>query len=217
MKIAIFGCSWSHGIKAVDEKYSWPYALAKLKPDWNIENYAVEGTSLAFQTFLMDDVLRNNTVDKIIFQITSPGRITYFEEDYDILQHIQPITDNYKHISIENGFFRKVFAITPGHMKLSKTDSFWYPKEKYELAKKYYAHINKSIFRTEYKALIHYVLSKADFVFMHNEDVLKLNVCPVVMEEVKDQELLQSFIADDGSHFNKSGCDWQAKWIVDNL
>ena len=102
-------------------------------------------------------------------------------------------------------------------MKLSKTDSFWYPKEKYEFAKKYYTYINKSIFRTEYKALIHYVLSKADLVFMHNEDVLKLNVCPVIMEEVKDQELLQSFIADDGNHFNKSGCDWQAKWIVDKL
>lgn len=217
MKIATFGCSWTHGINAVDNKYSWPYALSKLKPNWHIENYAVEGTSLTFQTFLMDDVLRHNTFDKIIFQITSPGRVSYFEEDYDILQHAENVSQNYKHISIENGFFRKVIAFTPGHIKLSKKDSFWYPKGKYEFARSYYSLINKSIFRTEYKALVHYILSKADLVFMHNEDILKLNLCPVIMEEIKDQTLLQSFIADNGNHFNKAGCEWQANWIINKL
>ena len=217
MKVAVFGCSWSHGIKAVNDRYSWPYALSKLKPEWHIENYAVEGTSLAFQTFLMDDVLRHHSFDKIIFQITSPGRITYFEEDYDVLQHVENITSNYKHISIENGFFRKVIAVTPGHMNLPKKDSFWFPAGKYEFSKSYYSLINKSIFRTEYKALVHYILSKANVVFMHNEDILKLNLCPVVMEEVNNDELLKSFIADSGSHFNKVGCDWQANWVLDRL
>jgi hypothetical protein len=165
----------------------------------------------------MDDVLRHHSFDKIIFQITSPGRITYFEEDYDILQHTETVTENYQHISIEDGFFRKVITVTPGHMNLPKKDSFWDIKNKYEFTKDYYSFINKSIFRTEYKALVHYVLSKANVVFMHNEDILKLNLCPVVIEEVKDDKLLNSFIADNGKHFNKAGCDWQASWVLDRL
>ena len=54
MKIAVFGCSWSHGVKEIDNFYSWPYALHKLNPDWKIDNYAIGGSNLQFQTFLLN-------------------------------------------------------------------------------------------------------------------------------------------------------------------
>jgi hypothetical protein len=217
MKIATFGCSWTHGINAVDNFYSWPHALHKLNPDWKIDNYAIGGSNLQFQTFLLDDVLRHNTYDKIIFQITSPGRLTYFEEDYDFTKHLTEFEPNYKRFDIEDGFFRKVVTITPGHMKLPKTDIFWNLLGKYDFAKSYYTAVNKSIFRTEYKALVYYLKDKVDLMFMHNEDVLKLDICPVVVEEAKKENVIDSFIADNGEHFNIEGCDWQAKWLINKL
>jgi|TARA_B110000908_G_scaffold80913_1_gene96985 hypothetical protein len=218
MKIATFGCSWTHGLYEVNDFYSWPYALHKLKPDWQIDNYAVCGSSLQLQTFLLDDVLRNNTYDKIIFQITTPGRLSYFEEDYDMTTALTEYETNYKRIETEDGFFRKVVTITPGHMQLPKTNSFWRLHGKYKYARSYYGMLNKSIFRTEYKALVYYLKDKVDLMFMHNEDSLKLDICPVVMEEVKKENIaIDSFIADNGEHFNIEGCDWEAKWVLDRL
>lgn len=214
MKIATFGCSWTHGLKQLNDFYSWPYALHKLQPDWVIHNYAIGASNLQFQTFLMEDVLRNNSYDKIIFQITSPGRLTYFEEDYDFTKHLTEMETNYKRFDIEEGFFRKVVTITPGHMKLSKNNSFWKLPGKYEFAKSYYNTVNKSIFRTEYKALIYYLKDKVDLMFMHNEDILNLKVCPVIMEELSGA---RKFVADSGEHFDIEGCDQQAKWVLENL
>lgn len=217
MKIATFGCSWTHGLNSIDNFYSWPYALHLQNPDWIIHNYAIGGSNLTFQTFLMEDVLRNESYDKIIFQITSPGRLTYFEEDYDFVRHNKEIEQNFKRFDIEEGFYRKIVTITPGHMKLSRKDSFWNLKEKYNFAKNYYSLVNKSIFRTEYKALVYYIKEKADLFFMHNEDVLGLQICPVIKEEAKKENKLDQFVADNGDHFNKHGCIWQANWVKDRL
>lgn len=217
MKIATFGCSWTHGLKEVDNFYSWPYALHNLNPDWEIHNYAIGGTNLQFQTFLLDDVLRHNSYDKIIFQITSPGRLTWFEEDYDFTKNMEETEKNYRCFNIENGFYRKLVIVTPGHMKLSSKNSFWSVPGKYDFAKKYYSFINKSIFRTEYKALIYYLKDKVDLLFMHNEDILNLNICPVIKNEASKENSLSKIIADNGDHFNKDGCNWQAKWVKDRL
>jgi hypothetical protein len=214
MKIATFGCSWTHGLKQLNSFYSWPYALHKLQPEWEIHNYAIGASNLQFQTFLMEDVLRHHTYDKIIFQITSPSRLTYFEEDYDFTKHLTEMEPNYKRFDIEEGFFRKVVTITPGHMKLPKSDSFWALPGKYEFAKSYYTTVNKSIFRTEYKALVNYLKNKVDLMFMHNEDILDLNICPVIMNELPDAK---KFVADSGEHFDIEGCDQQAKWILERL
>ena len=214
MKIATFGCSWTHGLKQLNNFYSWPYALHKLQPDWEIHNYAIGASNLQFQIFLMEDVLRHHTYDKIIFQITSPSRLTYFEEDYDFTKHLTEMKPNYKRFDIEEGFFRKVVTITPGHMKLPKSDSFWNLSGKYEFAKSYYTTVNKSIFRTEYKALVNYLKNKVDLMFMHNEDILDLKICPVIMKELPSAK---KFVADSGEHFDIEGCDQQAKWVLERL
>ena len=132
-------------------------------------------------------------------------------------KHLTEFEPNYKRFDIEDGFFRKVVTITPGHMKLPKTDIFWNLLGKYDFAKSYYTAVNKSIFRTEYKALVYYLKDKVDLMFMHNEDVLKLDICPVVVEEAKKENVIDSFIADNGEHFNIEGCDWQAKWLINKL
>ena len=220
MKVATFGCSWTHGHVTVDNHYNWPNGLQEIHPEWEIYNYALAGSSLSFQVQLMDRVLKHEKYDIIIFQFTSPGRLTYFEEDYDYLKYFTRYTSTYQMFDTSSDIYRKIFAICPGHMSLSKSDSFWTTPEKYQLAKLYYTHINKSIHKIEYKALTEYVKRKTDLCFFHNEDVLKLNIHPVINEEVKKSggnELLKTFIADKGEHYNKVGAQWQANWVNNKL
>lgn len=220
MKVATFGCSWTHGIGYIDSYYNWPTGLQEIHPDWEIHNYALAGSSLSFQVQLMDTVLKHEKYDIIIFQFTSPGRLTYFEEDYDYLKHFIRFKPKYKMFDTDGDLYRKVFTITPGHMGLSKTDSFWTTPEKYKLARLYYTYVNKSIYRVEYKALTEYVKKKTNLCFFHNEDILKLNIYPIINEEVKKSggdQLLKTFIADSGEHYNKAGAQWQANWVNDKL
>ena len=220
MKVATFGCSWTHGLDEVDKHYNWPMALQEIHTDWEIHNYALAGSSISFQVQLMEKVLRHETYDIKIFQFTSPGRLTYFDEDCDYLKYFINHKTNYNMFKAGTGLYRDIFAITPGHSRLSKTDSFWTTSEKYKLAKLYFKFINKSIHGIEFKALAEYVSSRVDLCFIHNEDSLNIQKYPVIIEEVKKiggSDLLKNFIADRGEHFNKAGCQWQANWINDNL
>ena len=210
MKIATFGCSWSQGLETVDNGYCWPLAIAQANPEWEIDNFALAGSSFSFQAYLLDDVLNKNQYDKIIFQITSPFRLTYFDDQTDYGEYFK-IVDNYRYLDCSTDIYRQFICITPGHMSLNKQDSFWHYPDKYDFAKLHYKYTNKQISKIEYRALFDYVKSKTDFVLLHNEDVCGIGV-PVLMDIVGDK-----FVADEGEHFNAKGSQWVANWVLDNL
>jgi len=211
MKIATFGCSWSQGIGPVDNAYCWPKALADANPSWQVDNWALAGSSLSFQAYLMDDVCRHDSYDKIIFQITSPHRLTYFNDQLNYGKYLKQYV-NYRELDRSGDIYRNFICITPGHLNLSKKDSFWKYPDKHDFASLYYKYINKNIHRTEYKAVVEYVKNKTDFVYFHNEDVCKIGGVPVLMDIVGDK-----FVADEGQHFNKQGSQLTADWILDNI
>lgn len=211
MKLAIFGCSWSQGLSTVDECYCWPKAVAEKYPNWTIDNFSLAGSSLSFQAYLMDDVCKHDSYDKIIFQITSPQRLTYFDDRLDYGKYLKQYS-NYRELDRSGDIYRNFICITPGHLTLSKKDSFWNYPDKHKFASLYYKYLNKHVQRTEYKAVIEYVKSKVDFVYFHNEDVCKIGNVPVLMDIVGDK-----FVADEGKHFDKQGSQWIANWVLDNL
>jgi hypothetical protein len=210
MKIATFGCSWSQGLSTVDDAYCWPKALAENK-QYQVDNFALAGSSLSFQAYLLDDVLKHNTYDKVIFQITSPQRLTYFDDSLDYGKYLR-LYNNYRELDRSGDIYRNFICITPGHLNLSKKDSFWNFPDKHDFANLHYKYTNKHISRVEYKAVVEYVKNKTDFVYFHNEDVCKIGGVPVLMNLVGDK-----FVADEGQHFNKQGSQWTADWILDNI
>ena len=213
MKVATFGCSWTHGQPQIDNHYNWPLALKNLHPDWTIHNYAVAGSSLAFQVQLMDKVCSTEKYDLKIFQFTTVGRLTFFDDDIDYMIHFKESQPGFKMFDIDDGFYRKLTVVTPGHTALNETDSFWdFPKDKRSLVMLYYKHLNRSILRIEHRALIEYAKSRVDFCFFHNEDTIKFGGIPVILDIAK-AEKIENIIADKGEHLNKLGIDWQTNWI----
>ena len=118
-----------------------------------------------------------------------------------------------------NGAYPDLKGIIKHHLN-PKKDSFWTNKEKYNLMKAYYSNVPKEIYGTEYRALVEYIAPRVDLCFFHNEDSLKFDKYPVMHNEVRKsggQELLDSFIADEGDHYNKQGSDWVADWVLGNI
>ena len=224
MKIATFGCSWTAGVANLDDHYSWSQSISK---HHEVDNYAIGGSSLSFQVYCFNKVLKHENYDKVIFQFTTPGRLTYFPHGYDIFAHHKRYTKNYSMFSMEDGSYRTLNCITKGHSSLPKRHAFWTSKEKYNLMKAYYSTVPWEIYATEYMALVEYIASRVDLCFFHNEDPFKFskdldksNSHPVMHNEVRKrsgQELLDSFIADEGDHYNKQGCDWVADWVLENI
>jgi hypothetical protein len=220
MRIATFGCSWTHGVGAIDKHFNWPLALSKLRPEWYIDNYALGGSSLSFQLYCYNKAIKHNDYDKVIFQFTNPGRLTFFPEDHEVFDGHINFTKNYKMFDISDGFYRNINCITMGHTSLPKNNSFWTSKEKYNLMKAYYSTMPKEIYRAEYRAMVEYAEKRSSLCFFHNEDVLKLNRYPVINQEVINngsKDMLDSFIADEGEHYNKAGCEWIANWVLEKI
>lgn len=209
MKLATFGCSWTHGILEINNGYSWPKAVAELT-GWQVDNFSLAGSSLSFQTYLLDDVLKNDDYDKIIFQITTPHRLTYFDDKCNYGKYLKK-DNNYRHLDITGDIYRNFICVTPGHMSLNDTDDFWKYPDKFTFANMHYKYTSKNIVKTEYNALIEYLKNKVDFLYFHNENNSIDNV-PVLMDIVGDK-----FVADNGKHFNKLGSKWVANWILENI
>lgn len=211
MKLAVFGCSWSQGVPTVDNDFCWPKAIADQYPEWQIDNFSLAGSSLSFQAWLLDDVLKHNAYDKIVFQITSPQRLTYFDDTVNVGSYLKS-SNNYRELDRSGDIYRNIICITPGHLSLADVDSFWNYPDKHNFANLYYKYTNKHVSRVEYKAVVEYVKNKTDFVYFHNEDVCNIGNIPVLMDLTGSK-----FASDVGQHFNREGSNWVAKWILNNI
>ena len=78
MKLAIFGCSWTHGIHSLDNHRNWPYYLAAKNPQYQVCNYAIAASSLQFQIYLYEYVKKHMPADRYIFQVSRPRKIYLF-------------------------------------------------------------------------------------------------------------------------------------------
>lgn len=229
MRIATFGCSWTHGVDSIDDNYSWPEALGELYPTWEIDNYAIAGTSLQFSIWLCNKIMnRNLEYDKIVFQITSPRRLTYYHsngEEKFLEENFFEHRKNYKRFGIK-GLYNDVQAITPSHVAAYNiNDRIWRgwhgdyaftDREKAKFARLYYKKMSPHILNLEYQMFIEWIETKVDLCFFHTEcpPRYKSNL-PIIRNEASDN--WNNFIADNGDHFGKEGCQWQAKWVAERL
>jgi hypothetical protein len=214
MNILCLGCSWTEGVPAARD--NWVSALAEQTPDNTYYNLAQGGSSLLHSIWVMEQFLAQSSVkiDKIIFQLTTDGRVTYYKDldNFKIDDWLINITPNLYRLKIQ---WDKLRTITYSTASMHPTT----PKEVelFKFANMYYSNLTtEHHFQLEHKILIEYIKSRVDFLFFHRRDTTGISGITSIQDELGD-ELFSKFSIDNGSHFGKEGVQWQAQWIRDRL
>jgi len=219
MNIICLGCSWT----ADRNGLSWPRELASECPDHTVFNFAWSGTSVLFSLYMLEKTLSSKLkVDKIIFQITSDARVTLYKDfKFDIDKMMLKDSENYYKLKDNDNFWAitpsldfNVYKTSSNHLKWKFIESF---------SKSYYSGFEQTMhFDLEYKIQCDYIKRKSDLCFFHKGQITAdLDFTPKnivsIYNEINNEQLWQSFLCDEGSHFNKNGCRWQAERIKEIL
>lgn len=165
MKIATFGCSWTHGDGRTAEHKNWPLYLKKLMPHATIENYAVAGTSILWSVYQLQWVKKHNPADFYIFQMTRPERLTYWKDNTSWLDYRQDFYDTRTYNSyIYNAGVQIVVAQTATQKPMLNAQ-----KPAIKLAKSYFSVVNDEVMKLEYDLAVRYVKDNVDFYYMQTE------------------------------------------------
>lgn len=227
MNIFVFGCSWSDD-RVVDNNIttSWVYELSKIMPEHNFYNFAYSGSSVHHSILIMESVLTNFQIkpDKIIFQVTSEGRVTYYKnQDFKNFNlKVEKISNNYFKFDIgKKDNFHNVCCVNYGMLNPNNNSSHNHWTKIKKFAKIYYTNLTKEEhFDLEYKIQLEYIKQKSDLFFLHKKHNVT-NISSFSFEPNNEflviEDLLpinrDSFIIDNGFHFSYIGCKWQAEII----
>ena len=195
MKIAIFGCSYTHGLPEIENGISWVKILSTKYPNIQFDNYAFMGSSVLFQINLFKQL--KFKYDKIIFQITTPGRITYWLSDKKEFLNHRTIINNYSYF---NYSLEDIQVVTPAIINQFKLSSpFWKTdKGKSQYAQLHYGKLNYELIDCEHEIYQDYVKANTDFCFTQKNIVEECN---------------KDFKKDWAGHFYTDGHKWQADWV----
>ena len=226
MNIATFGCSFTSGLKR-EGRYNWVNFYAKKYPQHTFYNLAYPGSSLAFQIFLMKELKKRVQIDKVIFQITTPFRFTYFNDykNFNILN--LETKDNVKFISLE--YNDNIDVVHPGLLE----PSIWQnPIAKLKeprirkFTEEYLSKISSEVETVEYSSLIQWLAPQVDFIFFHREPsrfieerigekrkpIPELDNITCLEKEISSGAFID-FAIDNQYHFSEDGARWEADWI----
>lgn len=207
MKVAIFGCSFTYGIKQVDHWHNWVIEFAKIRPDLIIDNYSNSGSSLRYSVELIDAL--HTEYDKVILQLTLPGRFTYKLKEWNHPTELLSARENHRWISTSaaDKYYRFVNPWTEEVVSRNALDDNQFVKE-------YYGRVRRSELLIEHFSLISYVKGKTSFMYSHYSDYIGVQYenIPVVEEHLSSDQL-QSYVADESGHFSVDGNKWVANWV----
>jgi hypothetical protein len=230
MKIATIGCSWTSGIyrnwsldqSAPDQKKKipnedfvcWPRELGKLKPKWQIDNFAIPASNALLGVYILDQI--KSQYDKVIFQVTTADRYTSWSEDTNFSSFLEKYAPNVRmftpkllsNIILYDFHYHKP-ALHASNESLTVNSVV---KKENKFINYYYYRTTNEMFNINHKALISYAKQNADIVFSH----VKKNFCDSI-EDILGEEQFDKFTCDWGRHFGIEGAQWQAKWILDQI
>ena len=206
--IAAFGCSWTQGVQP-EIFTNWVMYLSELYPQYNFYNFGASGTSITYHTHLLEQVIKSKKFDATIFQVTSPGRFTWWKT-HTVEDILYQKNDNY--YCLDGNLSRFVDRINTGTIhskKFLKSD-----RKKHKFGVEYYKRLNDEQINLDYRTYINYIKQQVDFYF-HHQSSLDSNV-PSVITELGEKQFYK-YVIDDGDHFGIEGSKWQANWIKDQL
>jgi hypothetical protein len=221
MKLAVFGCSWSYGtsqhIDINQSQPNWVRSLAKLRPDISITNFAFKGSSIQFSSFLFNKYAKE--YDYTIFQITSPFRFTLWPDQFNFKRHLVKYEDNLW--QFDNKISQQVLNLNPSQLNREPSWKLFDNSTRHALnfSKHYYKYIDSNYQWFEYIMFLEHITKKADLRFFHRtggeSEWPQRKEISWGIEELITAEQYQSYLLDDGDHFNQEGCEWQANYIND--
>ena len=214
MNILCLGCSWTEGVPAAP--YNWVTALSEQTPNNTYYNLAQGGSSLLHSIWVMEQFLAQSTVkiDKIIFQLTTEGRVTYYKDldNFKINDWLINITPNLYRLKIQ---WDKLRTVTYSTASMHPTDAK--ETELFRFANMYYSSLTtEHHFQLEHRILIEYIKSRVDCLFFHRRDTTDTPGIVSIQDTMGD-ELFLKFSVDNGCHFGEEGAKWQAQWIQDQI
>jgi len=219
MKLAVFGCSWSYGTSQHQDisksQPNWVRSLANLRPDISITNFAFKGSSINFSSYLFDKYAKE--YDYTIFQITTPYRLTLWPEEFDFKKHLIKYEDNLW--QLDNKITQQVLNLNPSQIDKYSSWELFDNSTRYGInfSKQYYKYTDSNYLWFEYDMFLKHITTQADLRFFHRLDpnwTLRGEI-PWCIEKIITTQQYQSYLLDDGDHFNQAGCEWQANYIND--
>jgi hypothetical protein len=212
MKIAIFGCSWTHGVGQIEKYINWPYFFAQKYPNAEITNYAIAASSVSFQIHQMNIVKKTTPADLYIFQISRPERLTYWEPKTDFFNYLEPAAPNLK--QYYHGIFQSVQCLTAplaGQMPNMNNK-----QKSIDFAKQYYRNVNVETMDLEWELSLDYIKRNTDFCFLQTEGAYR-NVTDIpCVEDILTREKCREWW-EAGTHFGRTGLQWVADYVDENV
>ena len=166
-KLAVFGCSWFHGVPGVGEKHNklydcWSLRFALQNEDYKVYNFARGGTCVNWSISRLLQFLQTPLAEdcKIVF----PSDTTQIYSNVDACTQ-----GNYNFLQYENYFVdRGTDPIThmPGNIALRKSMKLNF----IEVWSKHYPDTYSFI---EHEAQIAYLKNICNFVYRHNSSIIK--------------------------------------------
>jgi hypothetical protein len=222
MNVLCLGCSWTAGVN--EQPYNWVTALSEMLPEHKFYNCSQTGGSLLYNIWVMEEFLAKAkhldnpiVIDKIIFQITNEGRLTYYYdyENFDINRWLINKTDNLYQLETD---WQNLGSINYGTL-LPENQSVNHPKWKHihSFATEYYSRLTRSMhFDLEHRALVEYIRPKVDYMFLHKRNDIGISDVTSMQDIFGDQQF-NEYCIDRGSHFNMAGAVHQAQYIKNLL
>lgn len=199
-----FGCSWTGWTKN-----NYVRELAKLEPDHNFYNWGVKGSSINISTFVLDYVKKKfpSPNNYFIFQVTSPGRVTWWDEKYEKYLTPEKITNNY--YTTDHSTNSNMSTIIGGFTANSCPNQ---SALKYQ--RQYFKWTSRSTLKHDHKMHCHYAKNNSNFMFFHMRCPHKEFKDYFSVEDVLGKRRYQELCnQEDKHHFGLEGSHWQAKWL----
>lgn len=208
-RIYCFGCSFTQGVKESNFT-SYVHSLAKLLPEYDFYNYGAGGTSELFHSYLLRTLPDKQPNDISIFQITSMGRLTWWN-DFDLHNAIRYRYENNYELN-STTVCKNVDTINYG------ISSGNYDSPNQNFAKQYYNITTDNYHSENFRANIFYASQYFDYAFTHrsNIDIDSHIEYDSYCDSISDKEW-NSYLIDHGDHFNLNGCNAEAEWVYNNL
>jgi hypothetical protein len=227
MKIATIGCSWTSGVhrawsldqSAPDQKQKipdedfvcWPREMGKLKPEWQIDNFAIPGSNALVGIYILDQI--KSQYDKVIFQVTTADRYTSWNENTDFSSFLENYAPNVRMLTTK--LLSNIIIYDTHYQKPAVYESFKVNsivKKENKFINYYYYRTTNEMFDINHKAIISYAKQNADIVFSH----IKNNFCDSI-EDTLGEKQFDKFTCDWGRHFGLKGAQWQAQYMINQI
>jgi hypothetical protein len=232
--IATFGCSYTAGHGTSGRRWvNWPCELAIMLNDQvKVVNCAKGGTSIDFSVHALETLLKEQSPDIVLFQVTSPSRFTFLpdiapsKDIFDLLQYQEYLKKTKGHERVDRNYrelenmYRYVLKddvewgfFTPGNTTSPESDK--------KLAKLYYK--NAGIDRLEYtkfNAYFNYIKTLCKdiphLILSHDlswDRLVDFEYIDIDFKVALGEDYFNSKVIDEGKHLSHVGIIQIAKLL----